>query len=192
MMTDNNTPLTNMTDEHCQAMLYLLEDPSLDRVAFEARLADDPQLGEILAQAVTTFLSLRAVSFESEAVARNSSQVSASGSVARGVPQYRSWQFVSVLAASLLIAVFLGWQTLFSIRSGSNENGSSRVVLAWGDLQIDALDIQGAHETVDSEMEYSLTRNELFVENDVPEWLVMAATDAAEGFDTESEKGLVQ
>ena len=188
MMTDNNTSLTNMTDEHCEAMLYLLEDPALDRLTFEARLADDPQLGEILAQAVTTFQSLRAVSFESEAVA----QISASGIVSRGVPQYRSWQFASVLAASLLIAVFLGWQTLFSIRSGSNENGSSRIVLAWGDLQFDALDIQGVRETGDSEMETSLAMTDLFVENDVPEWLVMAATDAAEGFDSETEKGLVQ
>lgn len=184
-MTDNNTPLTNMTDEHCEAMLYLLLDPSLDRLAFEARLADDPQLGEILAQAVTTFQWLRAVSFESEVVA----QVSAPGSVSRGVPQYSPWQFASVLAASLLIAVFLGWQTLFSIRSGSNENGSSRIVLAWGDLQFDALDTR---ETGDNEMENGLTMNDLYRVNDVPEWLVLAATDAAEGFDTESEKGLVQ
>ena len=187
-MTDNNTSLTNVTDDHCEAMLYLLEDPSLNRVAFEARLANDPQLGEILAQTVTTFRSLRAFSFESEVVA----QTTAPGIVSRGVPLYRLWQFASVLAASLLIAVFLGWQTFSSIRSGSNEIGSSRIVLAWGDLQFDALDTQGARETGDSEMEKSLTMNDLFGENDVPEWLVMAASDAAESFDTESEKGLVQ
>ena len=185
---DNNAPLTNMTDEHCEAMLYLLNDPTLDCSAFEARLADDPRLGEILAQAVSTFESLRAVSFESEAVA----QVSSQGNVSRGVPHYRTWQFASVLAASLLIAAFLGWQTLFSIRSGSNENRSSHIVLAWGDLQIDALNTQGARETGDSEIENSVATIDLFGENDVPEWLVIAATDAAEGFETESEKGLVQ
>jgi hypothetical protein len=46
---------------HLEAMLYVLEDPALDRVAFEARLSEDVRLGEILADAVELFQSMRSV-----------------------------------------------------------------------------------------------------------------------------------
>ena len=53
---------------HLEAMLYLLDDSALDRDAFEARLSNDFQLGEILAKAVGTFHNLRSSDLERLAV----------------------------------------------------------------------------------------------------------------------------
>jgi hypothetical protein len=186
-MMDKQDPHSNLMDEHTEAMLYLLEDPALDRAAFEARLADDPQLGEILAQAVSALYSLQAVHFDS-AVA---SQASLVRNVSPVVAPDRQWQSISVIAASILLAGFLGWQTLFSIRSGSNELGLNNVVVAWGDLQSDALDIQ-ARDVVDIDLENTLAVTDLSPESDVPEWLVMAATDTSEDYDSENGKALIQ
>ena len=55
---------------HLEAMLYLLDDAALDREAFEARLANDPRLGEILAQSVTVFQSLESINFDSQTIVR--------------------------------------------------------------------------------------------------------------------------
>ena len=186
-MTANKDPHSNLTDEHTEAMLYLLEDPALDRGAFEARLADDPQLGEILAQAVSTLYSLQAVNFDSAVV----SQASLLRNLSHDGAPYRQLQSISVIAASILLAGFLGWQTFFSIRSGSNELGLNNVVVAWGDLQSDALDIQ-ARDAVDIDLENALAVTDLSPESDVPEWLVMAASVTLEDYDSENGKALIQ
>ena len=196
MMTPNSDPQAKMpnenTDENLEAMLYLLEDPALDRDAFEARLADDARLGEILAQAVTTFQSLWSARFESEQVAQFSPQSSLPQIVSSQSRIVAQWQFVSVLAASLLLAGFVGWQMLFSMRSGSTENGSNHVVLAWGDIQSAALDMQGDHDVSDIELENTFAMTDLHGEIDVPEWLVMAATDTVEGYDSDNGRAIVQ
>ena len=186
-MTANKDPHSNLTDEHTEAMLYLLEDPTFDGAAFEARLADDPQLGEILAQAVTTFYLLQAVKFDSTVVPQTF--VTRSGSPFE--VSYRQWQAISVIAASILMAGFLGWQSLFSIRSGSNEMGLTNVVVAWGDLQSDALDLE-SRDVSDIDLENALAMTDLTPESDVPEWLVMAATDTSEGFNSDNAKALIQ
>lgn len=177
---------------HLEAMLYLLEDPALDREAFEARLANDPQLGEILAQSVTTFQSLESIKFDSQTIVR----------VAHGSGHsYRLWISFATIAASLLLMGFLGWQTLRSIRSGPTEIVTSsiekvslsNVVWAWGELKADDPEAQLLRDPGDGEFENALAMLDTFTERDVPEWLVLATTDILEdGIDQKDAKALIQ
>lgn len=186
---ENNS---NESQLHLEAMLYLLEDSALDREAFEARLANNPQLGEILAQSVTVFQSLESIKFDSQTIVP----------VAHGSGEiYRSWISLATIAASLTVMGFFGWQTLHSIRSGSTEiaessteNGSlSNVVWAWGELKADDPESQLLRDVGDGEFENALAMIDPFTERDVPEWLVLATTDILEeGIDPKDAKALVQ
>ena len=171
---------------HLDAMLYLLDDPALDRDAFEARLANDAQLAEILAEAVTVFQSLRTVEFAS----RN--QVMARSTHA-SVYSYRKWQSMAVIAASMLIFGFLGWQTIQSNRIHSNEIALSNVVWAWGELQTDNSAFQLSRDIGDNDFENTLAMLEPTTDSDVPEWLVLATTANVDGIqDLEDAKAFIQ
>ena len=183
---------SNESQLHLEAMLYLLEDAALDREAFESRLANDPALGEILAQSVTVFQSLESINFDSQTIVRATHVSSRS---------YRSWISLATIAASLLLVSFLGWQTLHSIRSGSTEiatssteNGSLiSVVWAWGELKADDPDAQLLRDVGDSEFENALAMLDPFTERDVPEWLVLATTDVLEdAMDHKDAKAFIQ
>ena len=186
---ENNS---NESQLHLEAMLYLLEDPTVDREVFEARLANNPQLAEILAQSVTVFQSLESIKFDSQAIVP----------VAQGSGEiYRSWISLATIAASLTVMGYLRWQTLHSIRSGSTEitassteNGSlSNVVWAWGELKADDPESQLPRDVGDGEFENALAMMDPFTERDVPEWLVLATTDILEdGIDPKDAKALVQ
>ncbi len=84
------------------AYRYVLDDPTLDRLAFEARMLDDCDLALAVADAMLHVDSIRAASFSATAdvpvAVRSSNTAATSG-----------WQLSSlaVLAASLLLAV--GW-----------------------------------------------------------------------------------
>ena len=177
---------------HLEAMLYLLDDAALDREAFEARLANDPRLGEILAQSVTVFQSLESINFDSQTIVRATH-------VSRRA--YRSWMSLATIAASLLLVSFLGRQTLHSIRSGSTEiaassteNGSLiNVVWAWGELKADDPDAQLLRDVGDGEFENTLAMLDPFTEREVPDWLVLATTDVLEdGMDLKDAKAFIQ
>ena len=179
---------------HLEAMLYLLDDAALDREAFEARLANDPRLGEILAQSVTVFQSLESINFDSQTIVRATH-------VSRRA--YRSWMSLATIAASLLLVSFLGWQTLHSIRSGSTEIAASstengfliNVVWAWGELKADDPDAQLLRDVGDGdgEFENTLAMLDPFTEREVPEWLVLATTDVLEdGRDLKDAKAFIQ
>ncbi len=177
-----------------EAMLYLLDDPALDRNAFEARLANNSQLAETLAESVCVFHSLQSVQFDSQ-----------SQSVGRlahsSVYSHRRLQSILVIAASLLLVGFLGWQTLVSIRSRQSEVASSStenvsltsVVWAWGELRADEPEAQPVRDTGDFEYDHSLAMLDPFMVRDVPEWLVMATTEILEGDnDQRDAKVLIQ
>ncbi len=180
------------SQSHLEAMLYLLEDPVLDREAFETRLANDPQLGEILAKSVTVFESLESIKFDSQTMVH----------VAHGSGNsYRWWISFATIAASLLLLGFLGWQSLYSIRSGpieiatsSTENVSlNRVVWAWGELKADDPEAQLLRDAADGEFENTLAMLDPFIERDVPDWLVLATTDILEdGINQKDVKALIQ
>ncbi len=177
---------SNESQMHLDAMLYLLDDPALDRVAFEARLANDSQLAEILAEAVTVFQSLQTVDFvpENQVVARTAHA---------SVYSYRKWQSIPVIAASLLILGFIGWQTIQSIRTHSNEIALNSVVWAWGELQTDYSDSQPSRDVGDSDFENTFAMLEPTSDIDVPEWLVLATAANVEVIvDLEDGKAFIQ
>ncbi len=177
---------SNESQLHLDAMLYLLDDPALDRVAFEARLADDTQLAEILAEAVTVFQSLQTVDFvpENQVVARTAHA---------SVYSYRKWQSIAVIAASLLILGFIGWQTIHSMRSQSKEIALNSVVWAWGELQTDNSDSQLSRDIGESDFENTIVMLEPSSDIDVPEWLVLATAANVEGIvDLEDGKAFIQ
>ena len=182
---------SNESQLHLEAMLYLLADPALDRDAFEARLANDPRLGEILAQSVIVFQSLESLEFDSQTIVRVAHPSSQS---------YRSWKSLATIAASLLLMGFLGLQTLHSIRSGSTEIAKSstenvslsNVVWAWGELKADDPEAQLLRDAGDSEFENALAVLDPFTERDIPEWLVLATTDRLEdGIDQNDAKAII-
>ena len=177
---------SNESQMHLDAMLYLLDDPALDRDAFEAKLANEAQLTEILAEAVTVFQSLRKAEFESERpfVARTTHA---------SVHSYRRWQSIPVIAASVLIFGYIGWQTIQSMRSHSNEIAMNSVVWAWGELQTDNSDSQLTRDVGDSDFENTWAMLEPTSDTDVPEWLVLATVANVDGIqDLEDGKALIQ
>lgn len=177
---------SNTSQMHLEAMLYLLDDPALNRDAFESRLANDAQLAEILAESVTVFQSLRKAEFASEKPIV--------APMARAyIHSFRLWQSIPVIAASLLIFGFLGWQTIQSMRSHSKEIAMNSVVWAWGELQTDNSDSQLSRDIGDSDFENTLAMLEPTGDSEVPEWLVLATAANVEGIaDLEDGKALIQ
>ncbi len=177
---------SNESQMHLDAMLYLLDDPALNRVAFEARLANDSQLAEILSETVSVFQSLQSVEFESE------KQVVVQVAHA-SVSSYRKWQSILVIAASLLIFGFIGWQSIQSIRNHSSKIALNNVVWAWGELQTDNSDSQLSRDIGESDFENTIAMLEPSSDIDVPEWLVLATAANVEGIvDQEDGKAFIQ
>ena len=178
-------PDSNESQMHLEAMLYLLEDPALDRVAFETRLLEDARLSEVLANAVDTFLRLQSAEFESfpVGIVEEDRRVSSDS-------RARRWLFFPALAASLVLACFVCWQAFVLVQAISSNNASSvslasslslnSVVLAWGDLQTDRDDSGLVQETSSSDLSASLSFADSFVEADVPDWLVLAAVETTD------------
>ena len=179
---------------HLEAMLYLLEDPAVDRDAFEARLLEDLQLSEILAAAVDTFLALKSARPESPAV------VPATPSHTLVPFQFRATQGLLglTIAASLLVACFLGWQTFVHGPYGSSVPSLSAsrngVVLAWGDLMLDSQVTENlsSQETIELESTAPLTGSESFSVSEVPDWLVLAAMENSDNQDSRDVKVFLQ
>ncbi len=172
-------PDSDESQMHLEAMLYLLDDPALDRNAFEARLLNVPQLGEILANSVDAFHGLRFVNFKSNPnneVHIDRLALSDSGS--------RQWLFFLALAASLFLVCFTGWRALNLIQTANSNSASSvslgSVVLAWGDLQLESEDAVSIQETIDGDLASSSNDTDALEETDVPDWLVLAATDVSD------------
>ena len=189
----NSDTKSNESQMHLDAMLYLLDDPILDRFAFEVRLANDSKLSEILTETVLVFHSLQSVKFDSQL--QSVDRLAHSSDYSN-----RRWQAFPVIAASLLLVGFLGWQTLNSIRtrhyeiaSGTENASRNQVVWAWGELRADESESQPLRDAVDFEFDNSLAIHDSFAERDVPEWLVMATTDRLEGdIDPKDVKAFIQ
>jgi hypothetical protein len=179
-------------------MLYLLEDSSLDRGAFEARLVDNERLGEILAEAVELLHAMRQSGSEGMTpvyLDASSVRTYADHCVKRDGSEAvsRSWLGLAVFAASILVVGFLGWQSFRAFlpssisidsdfaearqnvpRSSGGAESFKKVVWAWGEVGT------GHHEElltqyaslVDSEV--ALASCDSVCDNDVPEWLVLA------------------
>jgi len=182
---------------HLEAMLYVLEDPSLDREAFEARLADDARLAEILTEAVEMLHSIRPrngdsimpVSFDIPSI-RTFADSPSRSEISGSMPS--SWLGLASLAASILLVGFLGWKSFQAMSpsierdtDGSSVNGSvsktagdtesfKNVVWAWGEVGTGHHDESLTQFVSFVDNELALAACESVCESDVPEWLVMA------------------
>ena len=179
-------PEDNESKLHSDAMLYLLDDPSLDRKAFEIQLAEDAGLAEILAETVAVYHSLRRVqTWQPLPVLKDVMIVSL-----RSSPNPVVWRWFAVVAATLLITGFLGRNSLNSIRSGADE-----VALAWGEMKFESPDSSAMRDASESEFDaaLSLSAMDSLAVGDVPEWLVLATADTLEGtLESQEGRALIQ
>jgi anti-sigma-K factor RskA len=195
-----NTPLNSGDDSqlHWETMRYLLEDPALDCNEFEARLANDHQLAEVLAESVATFQLLKSLGSE----AAKSASIRANPVVtldralqasesSRPQGSHRNWNLIACIAASISFIGFLSWMIFETNRIAPIEHelliqnpvAIKNIVSAWSELQLDDESNTNADLIVDSsysEEDLTLVAHDTFSEKDVPEWLVMATVDSLE------------
>jgi len=193
---------------HLDAMLYLLEDPSLDRDAFEARLENDSQLAEILAESVITFQSLESLkSFTHHPVQHIPAPCNHRTNRHNRHP---SWNLATSIAASIGFIGLLSWMVFETNRiqpvelasAPQNATALKSIVSAWSDLRLDSESTLGSRvdpldDSFDnpnySEEELALVIHEPFSQKDVPEWLVMATLASLENsIDANDSKVLLQ
>lgn len=159
----------NPSNHLLEAMLYVLNDPFLDRDEYEQRLASDPLLGESVAEAVGLLQDIKAVS---------ASHTKPVVTVAVPLSAQRApvvfWQWSISIAASIAMIAYVGWQSFVFERN--NHNQLANVVNAWSDLhQLDGLDnVEDAKlRSVGLESELMLEADEV-LDEDVPDWLISA------------------
>ncbi len=176
------TQLPDESELHLEAMLYVLEDPSLDREAFEARLAEDVRLAEILSEAVETLHSMRPSMGDSTAPSyfeipsvRTFSDSPVRSNISGSIPS--SWLGLASLAASILLVGFLGWKS-FQALSPETTTGDvesfKNVAWAWGEIGTGHHDEPSTQYVSFVDDQVALAACESICESDVPEWLVMA------------------
>jgi len=204
----NHENTSDNSNLHLEAMLYLLEDPSLDRDAFEVRLENDSQLAEILSESVTTFQSLESLkSFTQHPVQHIPAPCNHRTNHHNRHP---SWSLATSIAASIGFVGFLSWMIFKTNRIQPIELASlpqnsvalRNVVSAWSDLQLDSESTLGTNgdplndslnDPTYSEEELALVTQEPFSQKDVPEWLVMATAASLENsIDANDSKVLLQ
>jgi len=198
MLTSLNT--NDDSQLHLEAMLYLLEDPALDRGAFEARLGIDVRLAEVLSESVAMFQLLKSLGPNtSESDSREAGLVTvckpmlqaSESSGTRG--SHRSWNLGACVAASVGFLGFLSWMIFETNRiepvehdlMAQNPVAINNIVSAWSELKLDSE--SNGSDNADlfaglsySEEELTLVAHDAFSEKDVPEWLVMATVDSLE------------
>ena len=196
---------------HLDAMLYLLEDPSLDRDVFEARLENDSQLAEILSESVTTFQSLESLKSVKSFTHHPVQHIPAPCNHRTNQHNtYSSWNLATSIAASIGFSGLLSWMIFKTNRIQPVELASlpqnsvalRNVVSAWSDLQLDSESTLGTNgdplndslnDPNYSEEELALVTQEPFSQKDVPEWLVMATLASLENsIDANDSKVLLQ
>jgi len=194
---------------HLEAMLYVLEDPALDREAFEARLEDNSQLAEILAEAVAIYHVTRNVLSREPhltptvalSLARSATLLSPRLLTTSPNRGGRLVATFATLAASLLVAAILAMQSFQHGNSDAiklayaNADAASltKVVLAWGDMQSDLPAFQQVRELLEVESEYNWAMVDPMGESDVPDWLVLATSDNPDsGLELRDGRGLLQ
>ncbi len=188
------------SQSHLEAMLYVLQDPALDRTAFEARLEEDCRLGEILAEAVALFeMTQKMDSWQPGSAASPNATFQSSDPAPSLVPaeppaSTRSgWRWVASLCAiaATLLVVLARWDGFPS--RDADAASTQDVVLAWGAMQTDRIHIAMDRESVEWESEWNLASLDSVEEPDVPEWIVLATSDRLDrGLDARDGKGMLQ
>ena len=195
-------PIRDESELHLEAMLYVLDDPSMDRTAFEERLIDDVRLGEILAEAVSMFQTLRSMdaNFETFLSLPRSNENTLDG-VSTVKTRHVAWSSsrwlrLTSLAATIVLVGFMGWKSFQAMTPGQGRddadrwtNGSrslsdstsmNKVVWAWGEVQTGSRDDSTMHHANFADSDVALASCDTLCNNDVPEWLVLATAAVLE------------
>ncbi len=164
-MTTANSPTD---DDLLLAVRYVLNEcDAAELAAFETRLGDDPAAQAALVEAVQIVALLQATPTCDELAPR----------LVRSVPARRSWQVASLVAATLLFAVVVVWQSVPSTQFDHTvvmTSESPALAQAWT-----ALDPQPAmSEDADEALTADDSADE--VASDVPDWLLAAVMAEAE------------
>lgn len=171
---NNKTP-NNPSTHLLEAMLYVLNDPALDRDEYEQRLANDPVLGESVAEAVGLLQDIKAVSGSH---AKPMVTIAVSSSAQRTPVAFWFWSIS--IAASIALIACVGWRFFVFERNNHNQLANvqlANVVNAWSDLQqLDGLDNaeDAKLRSIGLESELSPGTEEV-LDEDVPDWLISAS-----------------
>lgn len=176
---NNKTP-NNPSTHLLEAMLYVLNDPALDRDEYEQRLANDPVLGESVAEAVGLLQDIKAVSGSHT---KPMVTIAVSSNAQRTPVAFWPWSIS--IAASIAMMAFVGWRSFVFERNNRNQLANvqlanaqlANVVNAWSDLQqLDGLDNaeDAKIRSVGLESELSPGTEEV-PDEDVPDWLISAS-----------------
>jgi hypothetical protein len=177
---NDNSPNRLTSEDRLHAFLYVLDDPSLDRASWEAKLEKDPGLCELVSEMVALHQDVVATSACSTASGRleysGAQEASFLVKPASGSPAWNVARFwLPAIAASLLVGFFL-WAALVLKDTNPNaaDSESRSIAAAWTDLQT-------AHHLSD-EFESELGFHDASIhaddERDVPDWLIFASSIA--------------
>ena len=176
---------------HLDAMLYILEDPSLDRKSFEEQLAENCELAEILAEAVATYHAARCVSMRKEFSGECTESNTTTTQPHFDNRSNRLVSMLSTLAASLALVSYLGFQAFQS--RDADVLSLNNVVLAWSEMQSEPPRLQQSRELVEFDSEGTLAVADTMSDVDVPDWMVLATADSFESeFNFLESRGLLQ
>ncbi len=190
----------NSSELHLKAVLYLLEDPALDRTAFEEMLAvDDGQLAELLSAAV----------YDLELLKKSESRFTGLIEVVREpvelAPRSQTYfsskmAWLSVVVASCVAVGFVGWQfaqnkppeivaqmtmqhpdfasdDLLVPMDALNVAERSSMVQAWTEFRVvDEADAASSNSLISDQDCILCLHRDAPSEADVPDWLVHAAS----------------
>jgi hypothetical protein len=171
---NDKTP-SNPSTHLLEAMLYVLNDPALDRDEYEQRLANDPVLGESVAEAVGLLQDIKSVSGSHT---KPMVTIAVSSGTQRTPAAFWPWSIS--IAASIALVACLGWRLFFFEQNNHNQLANVQlvnVVNAWSDLQqLDGLDNAEDAKLRSVGLESELTPGtEEVLDEDVPDWLISAS-----------------
>jgi len=154
-------------------MLYLLDDPSLDRSAFELQLVDDSELGEIVAESVSRLQAMRAMKpadwprISPPEKSMLPVRLPTSANTTR-----LDWRLCLALAATLLLAPWVNWSAL---RVPLEK--APQIAMVWSDLRAEEASHMQRQPpfTEDAEVDLGSTRD-AFEESELPDWMVLVAS----------------
>ncbi len=180
------------------AYRYVLDDPSLDRAAFEARMLDDVELALAVAQAVAHVDQLRAASFSAAPVSSVATPAVASTRSSASGPAGWRLSSLAALAAGLLLAIGL-LNFVLDQRPGASAvalsgTGQSQVVEHWLALQRAEL-VDVSTNLVDMSINFDVGPDDMIVPDSADAVATESSTDsdwlmdAAREFYSQGEAG---
>jgi hypothetical protein len=165
-----------IADDFEQARLYAWNDPILDRALFEERLQNEPHLADLVAEAVSEYLEIRAAIVPNSSVKKTLVAVPTSES-------HRSTRYLVNAAWTLSIAVAIA-VLLIPVQWNADTKGTlplSSLAQIWSELHYQpshshwAEQIDSPMDTTEEYSDFELSISD-DLDLDLPDWLVAATS----------------